>query len=340
MDSLVFLERSSRAKVQPVYALTGDEPFLKSQVLAALRALVLGPEGGDMGLSVFSGDKAVRSTIYDELQTLPFLSPRRLVVVENADPFVSLERAWLEKYVTAAVAAGVLVLDVQSWPSNTRLAKMLPDEATLVCKVPSAQKLPEWCRAWCTSQYGKELVPAAAQLLVDLVGARMGQLNQELNKLSLYVGAAPRIESADVDTLVGNSREENTFKIFDLIGSGRADKALTLLDHLFEQGEDPFKLLGAFSHQLRRFAKAGRLVARGTPIAAALTQVGVQPFAARANEAQMRHLGRRRVDRLFDWLLQTDLGFKGSSSLSPRLQLERLVVKLARPPETARPGSN
>jgi DNA polymerase-3 subunit delta len=340
MDSLVFLDRAPSSKVQPVYAVTGDEPFLKRQVLDALRSLVLGQAGSELGLSVLAGDKAVRATVFDELSTLPFLSARRLVIVENADPFVTLERAWLEKYLGAPATAGVLVLDVQSWPANTRLAKMLPGEATLVCKAPAANRLPEWCRMWCGARHAKELAPAAAQLLVELVGARMGQLDQELTKLALYVGVAKRIETRDVDTLVGNSREENTWQIFDLIGTGRTADALALLDHLFEQGEDPFKLLGAFSHHLRRLAQASRLHGHGMPIAAALTEVGILPFKVRAAETEMRHLGRPRLDRLFDWLLQTDLGFKGSSPLPPRLLLERLVVRLARAPETARTGSN
>jgi DNA polymerase-3 subunit delta len=336
MDSLQFLEQADRAKVCPVYAVTGDEAFLKRQVLAALRGLVLGGEGGELGLSLFPGERATRAAVHDELETLPFLAPRRLVVVEGADPFVSRERAWLEKYVAAPATSGVLVLEVQSWPSNTRLAKLLPDSATLVCKSPAPARLPGWCRAWCKSTYKKDLAAPAAQLLVDLVGAEMGRLDQELAKLSLYVGTARQIESADVDTLVGNSREENTWKIFDLIGSGRPAEALALLDRLFEQGEDPFKVLGAFSHSLRGLARATRLNAKGTPLSAALGEAGIPPFAHRTAEAQMRHLGRHRVNRLYDWLLQTDLGFKGNSQLPPHMLLERLVVRLARQEDAAR----
>src|SRR5438045_2484010 len=98
MDSLTFLERAGRAKPQPVYVLHGDEPFLKRQVLAALRTLVLGPDAEDFALSTHPGDKATYAAVRDELETLPFLAPRRLVVVENADPFVTRERARLEKY--------------------------------------------------------------------------------------------------------------------------------------------------------------------------------------------------------------------------------------------------
>jgi DNA polymerase-3 subunit delta len=330
MDSLAFLEKTGRQKVQPVYVLHGDEDFLKRQVLAALQALVLGQPGESIGLSTHAGDKAVFAAVHDELQTLPFLSPRRLVVVENADPFVTRYRAALEKYVAKPAAHGVLVLDVKSWPSNTKLAKLLDAAATLVCKAPAARGLPEWCVRRASAGHGKELSAPAAALLVDLVGADMGQLDQELAKLAVYVGDAARIDADDVDRLVGSSRAESTWKIFDAMATGRPGEAVAILERLFDQGEDALRILGAFSMQLRRLAQAYRLTQQGRPLAAALADAGVPPFAVRGAEQQLRHLGRRRAERLYDWLLETDLGLKGNSVLPPQTQLERLVVRLAR----------
>jgi DNA polymerase-3 subunit delta len=329
MDSLTFLDRASRSKVQPVYALHGDEDFLKRQVLRALRTLIFGADADDFGLSAYAGDMAEFAAIHDELETVPFLSPRRLIVVENADPFVTRFRSALEKYVNQPSPHGVLVLEVKSWPATTRLAKMVSGDSTLVCKCPPAYKLPEWCVRWAASRHGKDLADAAGRLLVSLIGPDMGVLDQELTKLAIYVGDAKVIESVDVDQLVGSSRAENTFKIFDAIAAGRSGDALTLLDRLLEQGQEPLAILGAFSYQLRRLAQAGRLSQKGVPLARALDQVGIPPFARQNSEQQLRHLGADRVDKLYPWLLEADLGLKGFSQLPPRLLLERLVVRLA-----------
>jgi DNA polymerase-3 subunit delta len=108
-------------------------------------------------------------------------------------------------------------------------------------------------------------------------------------------------------------------------------EALKILDRLVEQGESPIMLLGAFSKHLRQLAQAARLCLQGIPLRAALEQVGVPPFAfaLREREQLLRHLGRRRIERLYDWLLETDTGLKGGSQLPYRTQLERLVVRLA-----------
>ena len=44
----------------------------------------------------------------------------------------------------------------------------------------------------------------------------------------------------------------------------------------------------------------------------------------------MRRLGRRRLDRLYDWLLQINMDLRGGSPLPARTLFERLVLKLAR----------
>ncbi len=330
MDSLAFLERGGRAKLQPVYVLQGDEDFLKRQVVLALRTLAFGSPEEEFGLSVHDGDKVTFAAIRSELETVPFLCPHRLVVVDNADPFVTRHRAALEKYVAEPAATGVLVLAVKSLPANTRLAKLIDNAGNIVCKAPATYKLPEWCVKWAAARHGKQLALPAARLLVDLVGPEMGQLDQELAKLAIYAGNSPRIDSAAVDQLVGSSRAENTFKIFDAIAAGNAGEALNLLDRLFEQGEDPHRILGAFSLQLRRLAQAGRLAQQGRPVSTALETVGVPPFARQSCEQQLRHLGRRRANQLYSWLLEVDLGLKGGSQLTPRALLERFVVRLAK----------
>ena len=65
-------------------------------------------------------------------------------------------------------------------------------------------------------------------------------------------------------------------------------------------------------------------------VSVALEQAGVPAFTIKAAQEQMKHLGRRRLERLYDWLLEIDQGVKGASPLPPRTQLERLVVRLAR----------
>jgi DNA polymerase-3 subunit delta len=146
------------------------------------------------------------------------------------------------------------------------------------------------------------------------------------------VGDRPAIEPKDVDELVGRSRGANVFKIMDAVGDGQPSAALLILSELFEEGEEPLKLLGALGFQLRKLAKTARMYAQGVPLDEALSKAGIPNFPKARDGAkkQMKHLGRARLDKLYDWLLELDSGLKGGNPLPDRVQMERLIVRLAR----------
>lgn len=330
MDALTFLDMGGKAKVFPVVVLAGDEDFLKRECLRVLSEAYLDGADPAFALTRFAGDQAEWRDVRSELETAPFLSPRRVVAVDAADPFVTKHRASLEKYVAAPAASGVLILAVKTWAATTRLAKQVPEAATLVCKAPPANRVAPWCVKRAESAHGKTLPADAAAWLVELAGPELGRLDQELEKLAIYAGPAKAISAADVTALVGRGRAAETFKIFDAIGQGKAAEALAILDRLFVQGEAAMAILGAFSWQLRRLAQVSRTVRAGRTIMQAFDECGIPPFARGGIEQQLRHLGRERMDQIYEWLLEVDLGLKGGSELPDRVQMERLVVRLAR----------
>lgn len=333
MDAMSFLGKTSKSKLHPIYVLVGDEDFLKRRVLSKLQRLIIEDADPSFASANYAGDKVEFATVRGELETLPFLSKHRLLVLDQADPFVTKYRASLETYAENPSATGVLVLDVKTWLATTKLAKKVPDSATMVCKAPSVYKLPAWCVDWTRERYCKTLPINAAELLVSLVGAHMGLLDSELEKLSNYVGEKGIIDSASVDLLVGRSRAANVFKIMDAVGEGNAKNALLILSELFDQGEAPLAILGALGAQLRRLGVASSLHKAGIQLEDAMDRAGIAkwPQARESTRNQMKHLGWNRLDKLLDWLLEVDQGMKGGNPLPESFLLERLIVRLARP---------
>jgi DNA polymerase-3 subunit delta len=328
MDAMDFLAKPP-ASLQPVYAVTGEDRFLKGLVFRQLQSLVLQNPEDDLAFTPFEGEKIKLADVLDELQTLPFLGGRRLVVIYSADPFVTEYRDVLERYLAKPSPIGVLALDVKKWASTTRLAKALVGNATLSCEAIKPARLPSWCTEWAKTTYQKQLTAEAARLLVDLVGAEMGVLDQEIAKLACFVGDRTRITPEEVDKLVGHSRMNNVWQMLDAVAAGQLDVALRTLNFLFEQGNDAYALLGATIWQLRQVAQVARLQRQGQSADASMSQVGIHAFSRERVQRQLRHLGPRAT-QLFGWLLEIDEGFKSSGALAPRTLLERLVVKLAR----------
>jgi DNA polymerase-3 subunit delta len=66
-------------------------------------------------------------------------------------------------------------------------------------------------------------------------------------------------------------------------------------------------------------------------VSAALARAGVAPFAMNAAEKLLRNLGRDRAGKLYDWLMELNMGLRGGSPLPERTQFERLLVRIAKP---------
>jgi DNA polymerase-3 subunit delta len=324
---------------KPVCVVFGDEPFLKRQVLARLRQSVLGGGEADYSLSAFEGPGAALDEVLQELATKAmFGGGKRLVVVEDADEFVSRYRGQLEDYVARPKPTGVLVLLVASWPANTRLAKAVAASGLAIeCTAPPAARLARWVLAWAKDAHGASLEPAAAELLVEVVGSEMGLLDQELAKLAVTAQRGQKVSAELVRQVVGGWRAKTVWEMLDAVLDGNVSQALTQLDRLLLAGEAPIAILGAVSASLRRLAAATRLVLDGeaagrrVTLRDALHQAGAGAYYLPKVERQLRRLGRHRGDQLYRWLLEADLDLKGASTLPPRTVLERLLVRLAVP---------
>ncbi len=371
LHAIDYLAQPGKYPPKPVCVAYGDELFLRRQVLLGLRHAVLGNEEGDFSQTSFEGRTAEFRAVAEELTTIAMFGGQRLVVVENADDgartkiqtavpdeektkgaadestdagsgFVSRYRQQLEDYVARPSHSGVLVLDVKSWPSNTKLYKAVDAHGLAIdCSTPKKADLVRWVLAWLKSwakqAHNLQLAPDAAELLIEMIGTEMGLLDQELAKLALVAGDDKKISPEMVQKMAGSWHAKTAWEMLDLALDGKVTEAMLQIDRLLTSGEVPIALLGMISVSLRRLAAATRLVlqaeaaGRRIGVGPALEQAGVNKWFLKKTEDQLRRLGRQRGAQLYRWLLEADLDLKGDSQMPPRLILERLVVRLAAP---------
>jgi len=345
-----FLE--TEATPSPVCVVFGDEPFLKRLALRHLRRLLFGDD--DSPFATFAGDDILWRDVSDELATLTlFGGSKRLVRVEQADKFVSGHRDKLEDYVKKPTASSVLVLEVSTWANNTRLFKALNKTGLQVeCRAPEAlagrrkvldqDRLKKWLITWSAKQHDVELTPAAADLLLELIGPEFGLLDQETAKLALYAGPGGQATPQLVKDIVGGWRTKTIWELVDAAVDGDAGEALKQLDHLLHAGDHPVALFGQISWSLRRFAGATRIYEQAErrkeriSLRDALVRAGIPHWNRQGlerAESQLKQLGRERAGQIYRWLLELDLALKGTHSAPQRARfvLEQLIVRMARP---------
>jgi DNA polymerase-3 subunit delta len=232
----------------------------------------------------------------------------------------------------------VLVLDVKTWPGNTRLAKAVAASGlTIECKAPTERQLKTWIAQRAKATHKVRLDAAASDALLELVPPEPGILVQEVAKLALVAGEGGTIDVELVRENVGGWRARTTWDMIDAVADGRAAAALAQVDRLVAAGEKPYGLLPQMASTLRRFSTATELIEEAEarrqrlPMRNALSQAGVPPFKLNDAERQLRQIGRSRARQLIRWLLAADLAIKSHSSAddAARIELERLIVRLA-----------
>ncbi len=337
----------SRIEPAPVCVLVGDDGFLRHEARRALVARLCGADP-DATADYLDGAKAELRDLLDLLgERSLFGGDRRVVVLQDADPFVSAWRQQLEDYVSRPASDATLVLEVESWPANTRLAKAVATTGVTVrCQTPDRGKelgdftrqLREWLVAAARREFDVELARGAVDQLLEQLPTEPGILYQEVARLALLADASRKIDEALVREHVGGWRVRKTWDMIDAAADGRAAEALAQLDRLLAAGEEPHGLLPQMASTLRRFALALRLVEqaerRGAnlPLRQALQRAGVLPFKLGDAERQLRQIGRPRARQLYRWLLAADLDVKGyNSGKEPaRRVLETLIIRLSR----------
>ncbi len=337
LHAVEYLAAPEKHASRPVCVVFGDESFLKRHAMDCLRQAVLGSEG-DLSYTVFDGRNADLRDVLDELSTVAMFGGTRMALVDDADDFVSRYRSELEDYVARPRPTGVLALCVGVWPSTTRLYKAVAASGLPIeCTAPTGVALCRWLSSWAKQTHNVQLPGPAAEMLAEMIGPELGLLDQELAKLALAAGAGAKVTPDMVSQFVGSWRAKTTWQMLDAALAGNVREAIVEFDRLLLAGEAPVALLAQISASLRRLAAATRLIrtaessGRRIALRDALLQAGIKPFVAAKAEGQLRRLGRERGSQLYDWLLEADLALKGASELSPRMVLERLILRLAGP---------
>jgi DNA polymerase-3 subunit delta len=321
--------QKSESGQAPIYVIAAKDDSLLNMECDRLLDKLLGDTDRQTALFAPEMDKVEISEILDELRTLPFLAPKRVVLLKGADRFISDHRETLEKYFDSPCTTGILIMTVNSWPATTKLAKKLSAGAgdLISIREPKAWELPQKIMQYASDAYGKTLAKPAAELLVELAGDQLPALYGEIDKLALYAEAKKAITAQDVESLVGRNRAFNAFAVIDSITEGNVGQAVDKLRRMFDADKSAeYTFVGAFVWHLRKMFNAKVLLEKG------LSQNQVAGKAKvwgnkDAFFAQVRKMPLARIAEAIKLLAQTDHDIK-TGQAQPRVAAEQLIFNL------------
>ncbi|MCA9869885.1 MAG: DNA polymerase III subunit delta, partial [Anaerolineae bacterium] len=312
----------------------------------------------ELSTTWLDGRRTTTGEIRHHADAMPFLTPRRLVIVEgyllqlrrrmrsskgktddegdDSDTPENLsaaaqDREHLLAYLSEVPDTTDLVLvEATTVPGNDKLIKALKRlanegrAAIVVCDAPAERDLPGWIIDR-TRRKGGEIEAAAAYDLATSVGRNLMLLDNELDKLIAYRGGAGPIRKTDVRLMVPYTQEASIFDMVDAIGQKNSAEATRLLRELERDGAAPLYLLAMIVRQFRILVQVTDLQDSGLDKYEIGSKIGLHHYPTGKAMQQSR---RWRMDALlaaYDRLLETDLAIK-TGKLPDDLALDLLVL--------------
>jgi DNA polymerase-3 subunit delta len=158
----------------------------------------------------------------------------------------------------AAPPLAVLLLTASAVDARKRLSKRLRDLGVVVDFSTERERSGALSRDTVVGivrhiarQFGKQVAPAAEDLVLLRAGNQSSTLAMEMEKLCLYAGERPTITEDDVRVVFRDMAESWIFDFTAALASRQLRRALPLLRGLLEQGEPPLRLLGMIAREVR-----------------------------------------------------------------------------------------
>jgi len=322
---------SSLAKVRGgAFYLHGEDDFRKEEVVRALVDVHLDPATRDFNFDPLRGTEVDTETLASVLGTPPMMAEWRVVVLREVEGLASSPRAReiLLQCVAAPPPGLALVLSCTvPQGSKAKFYRELAKTARSVELQPlTTADVPGWLMERAREYHGMELEVDAAQALGSAIGANLGILSTELEKLSTFAGERGRVTLADVEAAGTSLPSQDRWRWLDLVGEGRLDQALASLGVLMGQGESGVGLVIGLATQFLRIG----LVAEQGPRALEATLPRHQEWLAKRLVAQARRWRAEEIDAALEGLLRVDRLLKASPLTDEHLLEEWLLGLIAR----------
>jgi DNA polymerase-3 subunit delta len=310
-----------------VYLFYGDNPLAISETLAELEAK-LGPSS-EFNVQHFSGRSLDLEQLRAACGALPFLSSRRLIVVDDSQAIPKEQIDGVSMLMGSLPDTAALVFIEQVQSDRKRNKK----KASFLLAWTQEHSKKAYARAfmkpkgsaftrWLVERSEGRIEQDAAQLLTHYVEEDPLLAEQELTKLLNYVNDARPINIDDVERLTPSHGHLDIFSVVDKLGDARG--TLPRLQRLLED-QDPSYVFLMLVRQFRLMILARRAIEIGED---PIRSMNVPPFVVKKVSAQSRQFTSLELKDIYRRLLDLDVSVKrGEADLS--LDLLPLIASLS-----------
>ena len=321
-------------KFEPNYLIVGEENFFIDETIRILKSSFTEEQ---VELITFDLDEQPLDFVLDEADTIPFFSEKKIIIAKNASFLKATEKgkekiehdfkrfeSWLNYPSDTAVT--IFVAPYEKVDERKKVTKQLKEKSVVLqAQTPQNKDLVAWIRSE-ANHFNKKISDAAVDKLIEMVGSNMLSIRQEIEKMSLYLGDEPEIQVQTVVNLVAKSLEHDAFQMLAAYLENRPKEALEIYHELLRQKEEPIKLVGLLSSNIRTMSNVFYLLQKGYHPQQIAKQLKIHPYRVKLiSEQRVKPTQERLMQALYK-LADIDIQLKSMSGNRERY-LEMFLLK-------------
>lgn len=320
--------------VGQLYLIGGEESYLKEHYLKALVDEVVDDTFRDFNYEEFEGNTVTLDQLTNAVDSYPAMAERRVVVVKDMDVFKA--PAALKEHLPDILSDLPEYICLVFYYDTIELK---PDKRTklytLINKVGCIAEFSElerydlipWVRRH-TAAYQKHISDDTCDYLLFLCGTSMTNLITEINKACSH-SVTDEVTRKDIEAVCSKVLDAVIFDLTDAIAVARFDRALTILQDLIAQKNEPIVLLSTVARHIQRMY-AAKLVSESRGSEKQLMEVldTKSPYYARKMRDSARTMDLNWLRKALLLCGEADISMKTTGTDREKV-LELLLLQLA-----------
>jgi DNA polymerase III subunit delta len=311
----------------PIYLFLGDEDFLKEEAVEKLKSELIAAGTLDLNYSVFYGNEKSfnAAEMLGILNTQPFLSDNRLVILKGADLLNASAKKSVLLYAANPKESSIFVIESVLPVIKGEFLLEISKRARLVYyrKLTDSEIGP-----WLIKKAGsreKNISGEAIETIKRNLSNGVGDLSYNMDNIILYAGKRDSITKEDVLKVTGVNTSHTAFDLINGIRGKNVKKSLEIFSSLRKDRKRETELLGLLGWNARMILRVKELL-KATARVEIIKTLGLNPRAFDQIEKHALGLKKTEILSFLEEIFKADSDIKTGSS--PTAVIEKLIVKM------------
>jgi len=317
-----------------IHLFYGENTYGSLQKLKVWQEQFIEKYGGETNVEIIEGKKLVPAEFDTNLQTMPFLAEKKLIIIKN---FLAEGKTEEQKRVTDSLAKTpdftmVIFYEIKTPDKRTSLYQKIN-------KMGNAKEFTTPSPAEVTKQILFEakksdikISSTAALYLSTQCSMNLWLVFGELDKLATYANGK-EITQKMIDELVTPTLSSSIFKLTDALAVKKVKESLRVFRILIDSGEEAGMVFFMIVRQFRILIQIRELVEKNASQGEMIKKLKQHPFVIQTASKQAKNFTIPQIENIYKELLEIDRKVKtgiikslAGNTSEFQLAIEKLII--------------